>query len=111
MTPESDSWLVANKVVLSDDGVFQVAGVYINKPQLHLRGGRSEIHYGAILLDIHGEPPTELRGHYWTDRQTRGSLRLSERRTEALPTYETASRVFTVVDAGAPATPPRSPDS
>lgn len=94
MTAESSSWLIAHKVVPSNDGVFQVAGVYTNKPQLHLRGNRSEMHYGAILLDVHGEPPTELEGHYWTDRNSRGSMRLTDRKPQVLETHASAKRAF-----------------
>jgi len=94
MTPESSSLLVAHKVMLSNDGLYQVAGVYTNKPQVHLRGDRSEIHFGAILLDVHGEPPTELEGHYWTDRHTRGGMRLTDRRRQVCPTFDAARTLF-----------------
>lgn len=94
MTPESSSWLVAHRVMLSPDGLYQVAGVYTNKPQVHLRGDRSEIHFGAILLDVHGDPPAELDGHYWTDRDTRGAMQLTDRRRETCSTFEEAAAVF-----------------
>ena len=90
MTPESASWLIAHNIVRSNDGVFQVAGVYMNKPDLALRGERSEIHYGAILLDVQGQPPTELEGHYWTDRQSRGTMRFVRKKAKVFATYEKA---------------------
>lgn len=94
MTAESASWLVAQNIVVSEDGLFQVTGVYMNEPELHLRGVRSEIHYGAILLDVHGQPPTDLQGKYWTDRQTRGTMQLTDRRKDICPTYAAARTVF-----------------
>ena len=98
MTAESESWLIAHSVVKSNDGVFQVAGVYQNKPDLALRGNtegkRSEMHFGALLLDVHGEPPVELKGHYWTDRKTSGTMRLTKRRNQTYPTFEAARRAF-----------------
>lgn len=94
-TPESASWLIAHKITLSNDGVYQVAGVYMNKPQLHLRGKRSEIHYGAILLDIQGYPTILLEGHYWTDRNTKGTMTLTQRNKEVFSTYQEAHNAFT----------------
>lgn len=94
MTPESASWLIAHNIVRSNDGMFQVAGVYMNKPNLLLRGERSEIHYGAILLDVQGRPPTALEGHYWTDRRTRGTMRFARRKAKSFATYEEARSAF-----------------
>lgn len=94
LTPESSSSLLAGEIKVAQDGVFQVAGVYMNKPDLHLRGYRSEIHYGALLLDVHGAPPQELRGHYWTDRLTRGSMTLVNRRSEVYETFDRARAAF-----------------
>ena len=87
MTPESSSWLIAHKIVEENDGVFRVAGVYTNMPGIELRGDRSEIHYGAFLLEVLGEPPTSLEGHYWTDRNSRGAMRLSNKRADTFSTY------------------------
>lgn len=78
-TNESSSYLIAHKIEQQNDGVFQLFGTYQNTPNIMLRGKRSEIHYGALLLELRGDPPTELVGHYWTDRGTKGSLELSDR--------------------------------
>jgi hypothetical protein len=94
MTPESASWLIAHNIVRSNDGMFQVAGVYMNRPNLPLRGERSEIHYGAILLDVQGRPPSALEGHYWTDRHTRGTMRLTRKEAKTFATFEEARRAF-----------------
>ncbi len=90
MTAESSSWLIAHKIVEENDGVFLVTGVYTNTPKLELRGDRSEIHYGALLLQVLGEPPTSLEGHYWTDRNTRGTMRLSNKKAEMFSAYDKA---------------------
>ena len=38
MTPESESWFIAERIIPSPSGVgYQVAGVYTNRPQTHLR--------------------------------------------------------------------------
>ena len=90
MTAESSSWLIAHKIVEENDGVFLVTGVYTNTPKLELRGDRSEIHYGALLLQALGDPPTTLEGHYWTDRNSRGEMRLSDKKNTLFSTYEEA---------------------
>ena len=94
MTAESSSSLIAHEVVGENDGVFVVTGVYTNTPKLELRGDRSEIHYGALFLRVQGNPPKSLEGHYWTDRNSRGSMRLSDRKTAIFSTYEEARKGY-----------------
>jgi hypothetical protein len=82
MTPESESWLIADSIVPSPNATgYRVVGVYNNKPQLPLRGDRSEMHQGAIALDTHGPEhrPEALTGEYWTDRKTSGEMELTDR--------------------------------
>lgn len=86
-TKESSSYLVAHKIERQNDGVFQLFGTYQNTPDIALRGERSEIHYGALVLEVRGDPPHSLIGHYWTDRGTRGSMELSNRIDEILNSY------------------------
>jgi hypothetical protein len=95
MTKESSSELVAERIVQADDGVFRILGVYTNKPKVAVRH-RSEIHFGALLLDVHGDPPTALEGHYWTDRTTRGSMHFASRKAEVFGSYDEARRAFSV---------------
>ena len=87
-TRESSSFLVAHKIEQQNDGIFQLFGTYQNTPDIALRGKRSEIHYGALLLEIQGDPPKSLAGHYWTDRGTKGSLELRDRIPEVLTNYQ-----------------------
>lgn len=93
MTPESTSELVAERILVAADGVARVVGVYTNEPKLSLRE-RSPIHYGSLLLDVHGHPPMALEGSYWTDRESRGTMRLTDRRTHVFATYEEAHKLF-----------------
>ena len=88
VTRESSSFLVAHKIEQQNDGIFQLFGTYQNTPDIALRGKRSEIHYGALLLEIQGDPPKSLAGHYWTDRGTKGSLELRDRIPEVLTNYQ-----------------------
>jgi hypothetical protein len=93
-TSESSSYLVAHKLVRQNDGVFQLFGTYQNTPDIELRGVRSEIHYGALMLEVRGDPPAELTGHYWTDRGTTGSITLSQKIAQVLSSYDEAARQF-----------------
>ncbi len=93
-THESSSFLVAHKIERQNDGVFQLFATYQNTPDISLRGKRSEIHYGALVLEIRGDPPTSLIGHYWTDRGTRGSLELSDRVSSLLWSYREGIEKF-----------------
>lgn len=101
MTRESSSETVAEKIIQSDDGIYKVVMVYTNQPKLELRGKRSEIHNGAFILTVHGQPPESLNGHYWTDRSTRGTMRLSNRKQRIFSTYEEAYRAFKKVEINA----------
>jgi hypothetical protein len=107
MTPESESWLVAERVHPSPNGNgYQVFGVYTNKPHVHLRGERSEIHYGAIILDTHGPSPHPniMTGEYWTDRKTSGSLTFSGRTRKDHTRFEDAEMHYEGVKTQAVAT-------
>jgi hypothetical protein len=91
LTPESQSELLSGTVIRTHDDLYQVVGLYTNRPTLAVRD-RSPIHHGAFVLDVHGDPPTELDGSYWTDRGTRGSMVLNARRSQVFPTYDNAAR-------------------
>ena len=88
MTTESRSKLVAQSIKKEDDGLFRIAAIYRNEPKIELQGNRSEMHYGSFLLEIHGSPVSLMEGHYWTDRGTKGSMKLTEHKKELYSTYE-----------------------
>ncbi|WP_433884874.1 hypothetical protein [Pseudomonas vranovensis] len=93
MTEESRSVLVAHSIdQQEDDDLFKLVGVYRNEPKIELQGLRSEIHHGSFALEIHGSPAYELQGHYWTDRGTKGSIKLSSKVKKLYDTYEQAKR-------------------
>ena len=97
MTPESESWFIAERISPSPSGVgYRVAGVYTNKPQTHLRGTRSEMHLGGVLLDTHGPAnrPDTLTGEYWTDRKTKGRMTFTARLPAVFTRYDDADRAF-----------------
>lgn len=97
MTPESESWLIAEAIIPSPSGDgYQIVGVYTNKPKIHLRGNKSDIHLGALVLDTHGiaHRPTSVTGEYWTDRNTSGSMEFIERQPKTFTRYEDAKAAF-----------------
>lgn len=49
----------------------QLVYTYLSHPRATLLA-TSPIHHGAVILDILNEPPTRLRGRYWTSRATAG---------------------------------------
>ena len=104
MTPESESWLVANDIRPARSGEgFELTGVYSNKPKLGLRTARvSEIHRGAIILNTHGDShrPDQLTAEYWTDRMTNGTMKFSGRVDQVCTRYQDARRAFSDMHVG-----------
>jgi hypothetical protein len=94
MTPESRSKLIAHSIELEDDGIYRIAGIYRNEPRVELQGDRSEIHHGSLLLEVYGVPPESMEGHYWSDRGTRGTMTVTDRKKKVYDTYEQASAAF-----------------
>lgn len=98
MTPESESWFIANHIRPSPNGSgYQVIGVYTNEPNVHLRGERiSEMHQGAIIIETHGPVlrPTTLTAKYWTDRKTTGTMDFTRRAEEVYTRFADAQIGF-----------------
>ena len=76
--------------------------MYTNKPQTYLRGARSEMHLGGVLLDTHGPTnrPDTLTGEYWTDRKTKGQMTLTTRLPNVFTRFVEADRAFTQTASG-----------
>jgi hypothetical protein len=90
LTRESSSALVGTEVVCSADGLYCITGVYRNEPWFDFRY-RSEIHYGGLWLQVANDDGTEIMaGHYWTDRNTAGSIRLSGRVSRKYQSFASA---------------------
>lgn len=100
MTPESESWFIADNVRPSPNGNgFQVIGVYTNEPNVHLRDERiSEMHQGAIIIETHGPSlrPITLTAKYWTDRKTTGTMDFTARVSEICTRFMDAEHAFLI---------------
>ncbi|MBL7252168.1 hypothetical protein ACLD02_18015 [Alloalcanivorax sp. C16-2] len=98
MTPESESWLIADHVRPSPSGNgYQIIGVYTNEPNVHLRHERiSEMHQGAMIVETHGSSvqPRTLTAKYWTDRKTNGTMEFNNRKPEVYTRFVDADDAF-----------------
>lgn len=100
LTPESSSSFIAHNILPSDVGDgYQIIGVYRNEPKMDVRD-RSDIHRGTLIIKTHGslDRPSSLTGEYWTDRTTKGSLRLDRRIDKVHSRYEDADAAFFGLD-------------
>jgi hypothetical protein len=93
MTDESTSSLVAEGLSVGSDGTFKVFAVYRNESRIAVRD-RSPIHYGAFALDVQGSPASRMEGAYWTDRNTRGDMTLTDRNKKVIDGYGEADAQF-----------------
>lgn len=97
MTKESRSVLVAHSIEQQEyDELYKLVGVYRNEPKIELQGVRSKIHHGSFALDIHGSPVYELQGFYWTDRGTKGSMKLFGKVCKLYDTFEQAEKKLAI---------------
>lgn len=98
LTPESESCLLAHSIKPSTCASrFEIAVAYANKPNVSLRGVRSERHVGAAVIATHGSKkykPTALEADYWTDRKTVGHMEFAERTDEILSRFLDAKAYF-----------------
>jgi hypothetical protein len=94
LTVESSSVLVGTEIVCSSDGLYCISGVYRNEPWFDFRH-RSGIHYGGLWLQVaEDEMAKSLRGHYWTDRNTAGSMILTNRVSKQVQSFAAAKTII-----------------
>ncbi|WP_104180296.1 hypothetical protein [Arthrobacter sp. B0490] len=75
--------------VAKEDGLWLLYFVYTNEPRLEVRG-RSPIHYGSAVLSATGSPAKRLEGGYWSDRDSKGQLKLTMRSKKLAEDFEEA---------------------
>jgi hypothetical protein len=93
LSDESNSEQVAGGIATGESGYPIIAYLYRNKPGIALRHETSNIQYGGALVEIVGDPATALRGEYWTERKTKGSLTFREHAHAIAQTYEDAAKL------------------
>jgi hypothetical protein len=94
LSDESVSEQVAGTIDLKGSGRRVIAAVYMNTPMIDRRD-LSRIHFGGLVLAVHGSPPRGLKGEYWTERQSKGKLEFKTRSSRIAETFDEAVASFT----------------
>lgn len=76
-----------------ENGSWVLHYMYTNKSELDIRQ-KSPIHHGSSVYTVSGKPAKRLKGNYWTDRDSKGRLTLSERSKRLADDYEGAEELF-----------------
>lgn len=93
LTAESGSRTVSAALEDAESGAWVLSGTYLNTPKLVLQH-RSRVHRGSAVMEVHEGTSMFIEGSYWTDRDSKGSLRF-DRHVVALPThFEQARKEF-----------------
>jgi len=90
ITRRSDSESIACELRTKSDGRYEIYAIYENKPPL-LTQGESPVHRGGLILEVVGAPAYALKGSYWTDRKTRGDLKLGGYSKKVHDDFDSAS--------------------
>ena len=91
-TKESASaTLTAN--IQEEKGAQCLWATYSNQAKLEIRL-KSPIHRGSFQLKIIGSPTNCLEGDYWTDRNSRGTVKFSHKNPKLAESLETAQQLF-----------------
>lgn len=94
VTRETTSKTLCAQLVKSSDGEWTLQGTFLDTPDVPLRE-RSRIHYGAFWLRLTGDPVSSFHGQYWTDRDTKGTVRSIAHIPSALPAdFAAAAKQF-----------------
>lgn len=80
-------------VISTVDGATVLDYMYLNRPDSRVEH-RSRMHHGSASLDVTGHRATRLRGHYWTDRDTRGELDFTQRHRRVVDDFDEAQKLF-----------------
>lgn len=75
ITRRSGSESMACELKTKSDGRYEIYAVYESRPPLLAQKG-SPVHRGGLILEVVGDPARALEGSYWTDRKTKGDLKL-----------------------------------
>jgi len=93
LTKESASASMLGGFKEDEDGVQHLIYVYTNTPRAEVRI-RSGMHFGGVVLGAPRDSSAGLHGHYFTDRNTRGDLRLDTRYGQVVETYAAGLRLL-----------------
>lgn len=92
-TDQSKSKTIAYSFEM-DRGVYRLGVVYENEPEIALRITTSPMHKGSSVFDVRGYRPVEISGDYWTDRETSGTIILTEPTNGEIDSYAGGMRHY-----------------
>lgn len=103
-TDNARSESIGATIEIDRDDLFTLAVPFICK----VRSEHDEpIHYGCALFEKVRRGAKEIEGRYWTERATKGTVRLSDRRPEEIGSYARGLELFGLT----PSQPPHPPAS
>jgi hypothetical protein len=79
--------------VVKEGDAWVLHYVYTNEPSQDVRH-RSQIHHGSGVLELAGNPVQRVAGSYWTDRNSKGSLKLTRRSRKLADDYQGARELL-----------------
>ena len=87
MTAESQSRSIVATIHTDSHRRFTLYYHYINVPELPRRKV-SQIHFGGTALHVSQLDPTHVRGEYWTDQDSKGTLELTLKSKSIVGSFE-----------------------
>lgn len=79
--------------VSTPDGSTVLDYLYLNIPRTSVQH-RSVVHHGSVSLEVAGSPAHRLTGRYWTDRDSKGELRFTERSSRLADDFDDSKALF-----------------
>jgi len=89
--------LLSGNFIQEGLGSRKIAGIYKSEPNVMRRDG-DPMHYGGLLLEVCSCSDACLEGEYWTDRNTKGTLRFDQRVPKIIDNYDLAHLHFQNLD-------------
>lgn len=93
-TEDSRSTTIAYAIRKMQHNQFRLVIVYQNRPRVKERDREGTIHDGAAVYEFRGYSPEEVSGEYWTEKPTRGEIKLSDRRKDEIDSYDAGSKLY-----------------
>lgn len=102
-TDNARSESIGATIEIDRDDLFTLSVPFICK----VRSEHDEpIHYGCALFEKVRRGAQEIEGRYWTERATKGTVRLSDRRAEEIGSYAQGLEIFGLTPSQPPHPPP-----
>lgn len=94
MTAESKSRSIAAAFTPHSNGDYTLHYTYDNTPKLEYRN-RSKIHRGSVAAEMSGPVPNSIESEYWTNRDTKGTIKLTRVSRSRADSFENGNKLAT----------------